>query len=573
MQDSLYYQEELSILRDLAAEFSREYPSIAPMLAATGADPDVERLLEGTAYLSSFVKQRLDDEFPEIIQGLLQHIYPHYLRPIPSATLVALSAVADEAHAARGIELHSVKADGMVCRFTTSAACRVLPLTVERASLERHSEGLATLSISFRSGIPLDKLNLDSLSIFINGPYADAADAHRFVLDRVDGVTVSAGGRDAPLRLPKTSLSAGGFGDEETLLPWPKRAFRCYRLLQEYFVLPQKFLFWRLSGLDEWRNRGQSGAFTLRFELKNVPERVPDYNASTFVLNVVPAVNIFPHSSEPIRLDLYRREYSVLPQGYTPEECLVYSIRRVASRNPADNSVRAYLPLEKVLAGRPTQPVYAIYRRRSESGRNTATAIAITWPDQAMPRGEILSIDLLCTNADYPSLLRVGDVRVGTESSPKGIAFSNITPPTATIHPPLGSGTLWRLLSHFHASLISLANPEALRKLLGLYVFQDSRDRQRTQANLRRVEAVQACGAAGADRLIRGVPLRGQTVKVGLNGSGFAGYGDMRLFGEVLERFFAEYASINCFTQTTVEDVETGDSWTGRPRLGSEPLV
>ncbi len=577
MQDSLYYQEELSILRDLAAEFSREYPALAPMLAATGTDPDVERILEGTAYLSSFVKQRLDDEFPEIIQGLLQYVYPHYLRPVPSATLIAFSSPAAEINVPRGIEVSSVRVDDLVVRFTTAAACRVRPLEVSRVTLERHGDGRAALSVAFNSALPLADLHLDDFSIFVNGPYADAVNSHRFILDYLDGVSIHAAATGAAgttvHRLPAAALSAGGHEDDEPLLPWPTRSFRCYRLLQEFYLLPEKFLFWRLRGLEKWVNRGTGNRFTVRFELARVPERIPEYNAESLILNVVPAVNVFPNSAEPIRLDHHRREYPVVPQGYSAEKCQVYSVRRVGSRNPIDNVSRDYLPVEKVMAARPAVPVYSLHRRRSENSRVSTVSVSVVWPALQIPQGEIMSMDLLCTNGDLPSQLRVGDVRLATESSPPEASFRNVVPPTAMLQPPLGKGTLWRLLSYFHVNLTSLASREALRKLLALHVFQDSRDRLRVQSNLRRVEAVEDCRAYPAERLIRGVPLRGRRLEVTLNRSGFAAYGDMRIFGEVLDHLFAEYASMNCFTETRIIDAETGEYWQGKPRLGQTPLV
>lgn len=573
MQDSLYYQEELSILRDLAAEFSREYPALAPMLAVTGADPDVERILEGSAYLSSFVKQRLDDEFPEIVQGLLQHIYPHYLRPVPSATLVAFSGGASGTRVRRGVELHSVKVEDTVCRFTTSVSCQILPMTIERVAVERQSEGQASLAISFTSSEPLDSLELSELSIYINGQYADAVNMHRFILDHVASIAIVAGNGATQATLPPSSLTPGGYGDDEALLPWPARAYRCYRLLQEYYIMPEKFLFWHIAGLDKWTGRGNGSRFTLRFDLKQVPKRIPEFSADSFRLNVVPAINIFPHSAEPIRLNHHRREYPVTPQGYGSANCLVYNVRRVGSRNPVDNVSRNYLPLEKVMTGRPTVPVYSVYRRRNEGLRNTATAMSVAWPGLEVPKGEIMSIDLLCTNMDLPSLLRVGDISVATESSPAGVSFANIIPPTAMVHPPLGQGILWRLLSYFNVNLTGLTHAESLSKLLGLHVFQDSRDRQRTEANIRKASAVRTCESRPANRLVRGVPFRGRLVETTLDRTGFAAYGDMRIFGDILGHLFSEYASMNCFTQTRIVDAETGESWEDQPRLGTTPLV
>ncbi|MEE9556699.1 MAG: type VI secretion system baseplate subunit TssF, partial [Candidatus Adiutricales bacterium] len=85
-----HYQQELQNLKELAVEFSKAHPALAPMLSGQTQDPDVERLLEGVAFLTGMLREKLEDEFPEIIHGLLDLIFPHYLRPAPSTTMIAL---------------------------------------------------------------------------------------------------------------------------------------------------------------------------------------------------------------------------------------------------------------------------------------------------------------------------------------------------------------------------------------------------------------------------------------------------------------------------------------------------
>ncbi|MCW5205190.1 type VI secretion system baseplate subunit TssF, partial [Desulfobulbus sp. N2] len=84
-----YYLQELAALRDLGAEFADNHPAIASMLSGSSADPDVERLLEGVAFLTALVREKLDDDFPEIVHGLISLIWPHYLRPVPASSIVA----------------------------------------------------------------------------------------------------------------------------------------------------------------------------------------------------------------------------------------------------------------------------------------------------------------------------------------------------------------------------------------------------------------------------------------------------------------------------------------------------
>jgi type VI secretion system protein ImpG len=132
-----YYQQELSSLRELGAEFSKAHPSLAPLLNGTRADPDVERLLEGSAFLTALLRQKLDDEFPEIIHDLMQTVAPAYLNPLPSATIQAFrpkATVRNSVKLPSGIFCASVPVEGISCLFKTCYDTEIHPLSITDAS-------------------------------------------------------------------------------------------------------------------------------------------------------------------------------------------------------------------------------------------------------------------------------------------------------------------------------------------------------------------------------------------------------------------------------------------------------
>jgi len=139
-----YYQDELTYLRDLGREFAAAYPGIAPMLAERGGDPDVERLLEGVAFLTGRIRQKLDDELPEVVHSVAGLLFPHYVRQIPATSVVEFTplpnVVRERVQVARGAELASVPVDGVPCRFRTTQAVDLLPLSVEDVRLDSTSQ-------------------------------------------------------------------------------------------------------------------------------------------------------------------------------------------------------------------------------------------------------------------------------------------------------------------------------------------------------------------------------------------------------------------------------------------------
>ena len=128
-----YFQQELSFLRELGAEYSEAHPAVAPMLSGPSSDPDVERLLEGVAFLTAQVREKLDDEFPEIIHELIQLVWPHYLRPIPSCSIICFTpkpALKQPLKVKSGVQVASVPVEGTVCLFQTCYDTEIHPLVL-----------------------------------------------------------------------------------------------------------------------------------------------------------------------------------------------------------------------------------------------------------------------------------------------------------------------------------------------------------------------------------------------------------------------------------------------------------
>ena len=146
MDDDLlaYYNGELTYLRELGAEFAEKYPKVAARLlldAEKCEDPHVERLLEGFAFLAARVRQKIDDDFPEITDALLGALYPHLTRPLPSMTIVQFLPGPDPLKLAggftigRGARLNSRPVGGSPCQFRTAYPVTLWPVEVASAKL------------------------------------------------------------------------------------------------------------------------------------------------------------------------------------------------------------------------------------------------------------------------------------------------------------------------------------------------------------------------------------------------------------------------------------------------------
>ncbi|MCP5115524.1 MAG: type VI secretion system baseplate subunit TssF, partial [bacterium] len=223
------------------------------------------------ALLTARVHLKIDDEFPEITQALLGVLYPHFLRPVPSMTVVRFQLDPEQGKQTAGVTiprgsvLHSRPVDGVPLKFSTCYDTMLWPVDVVEAhwtSPDRldppvsASDAVAALRLDLRClpDVSWKGLDADALQFYINAEGGLAHTLYELLLNNCRGILVrnrARGKKSRAVRLAPDALRPMGFTEEEAMLPYPGRSFRGYRLLQEYFAFPEKFLFLELRGLGE----------------------------------------------------------------------------------------------------------------------------------------------------------------------------------------------------------------------------------------------------------------------------------------------------------------------------------
>ena len=573
-----YFQEELDNLKDLGAEFSKAHPAVAPMLSGRSADPDVDRLLEGVAFLTALLRQKLDDEFPEIIHELIRLIWPHYLRPLPSTSIVAFTPkpiLKQSITIPPGTQVASVPVQGTSCLFQTCYPVEVHPLHLLEASfVETSGQPPAIRLLLELKGLNLDTWQPKALRLYLAGDFPAAADLYLLLRCYLKRILINAMESDSVVALAPENLKPVGFGQDEGILPYPTNSFPGYRAIQEYFMLPEKFLFLDLVGWDQWQNRGKGNRFEIRFELDKIPFVAPRIKTENFVLFATPVINIFPYDADPIRLDHRKTEYRVRPASQKDDHYQVYSVEKVIAFVQGTAEERVYIPFELFSQDSNGAPVYHVNIRNSPVRAGFDMYLSVVYPPEwGPPVSETLSIQLLCTNGFLPEEIRTGDIALPTGTSPEQVEFKNVRPPTSNILPPLGTDLLWRLISHLSLNYASLSNTENLQALLNLYLFKDPQKPEALLANQKRVAGIQNIQSKGTDRLVSRVMMRGRDIRIEARHDHFASQGDLYLFGSILDHFLGSYASINTFTLLTLREVITGETYQWPARLGDHPLI
>lgn len=589
MSTARYFQDELEYLHKSGEEFSQYFPKLTDYLSSRSVDPDVERLLEGFAFLTGRLREKIDDQLPEVTQSLLQLLWPNFLRPIPSMTVLQFDpkpGAINEAHVIkRGAQVESIPVDDTICKFRTCYDTEILPLEIVGAQHDVSKEAsVIKLKFKTQSGEPIGSINLKKLRFYLGGGEYSALTINLWLHRYLQGGEISTG-KHVSAKLNSSQFVPVGMAKDEEVLPYPDNAFTGYRLIQEFFVLPQKYLFLDVKDLPISALDANASEFEvlLRFECPLPPDvRITQ---QTFQLHCVPAINLFEHDAEPILLTGKRSEYHVQPARRDAGSVEIFSIEGVTGWAPnaaakSGGISREYSRFESFfheierVEGRT-----AVYFRervtQSISGEKLDRMLSFVREDELslVNVGETISTKLLCTNGVAPSELAVGDVAIPSNSVPSFVRPRNVMRPTEPRYPIVDGTLQWQLISALSLNYLSLQNVEALRTILHAFDFAARVDRQNERSALRRLEGIESIKSETSDRLFKGRPVRGTRSVLQVRESKFASEGEMFLFSTVLAEFFALFATINSFHELVVKGLDAGEEYRWTARIGNQPLI
>ncbi len=579
-----YYQEELEYLRELGAEFASRNASLAPFLSRESFDPDVERLLEGFAFLTGRLRQKLDDELPELSHSLTQIVWPHLLAPIPAMTVIQFDPIGAAGRARRvvkrGSEVGSRPIRGGRCLFRTCYDVQLTPAQIVDARAEILAQrGRIRLELQLTDEAEFAELKLDALRFYLvswrNGAHARAL--YLALRTQCRGVRVEdafGNGFD----LPSDAISPVGFHPDEAVLPYPEKVASGYRLFQEYFLFPDKFMFLDLRSLEQTAEF-QGQRLILVFDLEEPLPESASLVADRLRLNATPAVNLFDATADPINIKHQKMEYLLTARDNSGNRHMIHSVRCVTGQI-SGNSPIEYAPLEtfEVLrqVGATAPAFYSLRRHPNPVTDEVNTTIALSRPQQIASRisdTETISIDVCCTNGTLAADIPTGYIDQMTDSSPNFATFRDIQPMRPEIPPPLGAALMRRLIASMAINFGSLLNVEALRTVMATCNTRIHVDYQARQRHALMNEGLVDVSVTPLDWIIRGLLVRGSDITVTVDESKFEDIGSVYLFSVALSAFMDAMAGINTVHRITVVAHGQNRSFQSPVRTGHRPVL
>lgn len=618
------YNDELQYIREASGEFAAEYPKIAGRLGLDRegkevcADPFVERLLEGFAFLTARVRQKFDAEFPRFTQSLLETVYPHYLSPTPSMLIARLEPdLADGAlvsgyRVARGATLRAAlgRNERTACEYRTAHDVALWPLKLAEAQYYTRDLGAlnlpaghgarAALRMRFEITAGANGAALKALShldVYIRGNDELPVRVYEQVIGRQSGVLLRPVelGR-VPLAKPLPSIQRVGFSEDEALLPSSPRTFEGYRLLKEYLSFPARFLFFRMDGLGAALAGTTCTAFDVIL-LLTVPEPQLEgrIDRTTFDLYCTPAINLSRRRADRVLLTPRAYEHQVIVDRTRPLDFEIYRIEKVTGIGATAEEQQQFRPFYLARHGDAAgQGAYfsthriprTLTQQEKRFGKNASysgSEVYLSLVDAASApyRTDLrqLAIEVLVTNRHLPLTMAVG--LEGSDFSLEGggpvHSVRCVTGPTPPKPAVVEGELLWRLVSHLSLNYFSLVGEAQgedsavpFRELLRLYTNEGDRGTHRL------LEGVLGVASRPVTRRVSSPGpvafVRGSELTLRLDEAAFEGTG-VFLFGAVAERFFAKFASINSFTETVVVSTQRGEVMRWPIQTGTRPTL
>lgn len=609
MDDLLpHYERELAMLRRSLHDFAARYPKIAARLAVSGEhsdDPHVERMLQSFALLAARIDTRLDDDYPEFTEGMMQALYPYYLRAYPSCSIVEFDieglfeGLSGPVTIARGTDLFS---KDRPCRFRTAYDVTLAPIRIKtarylrtasapaNATLPPETSGLVAITLAQASATAgLNAVTPPTLRLHAHGQCEIVTTLTDTLLLRASRAFVEADGSGRWIPLERMPIRAAGFAPNDALVDAGDAVGVPFRLLMEYFAFPDKFDFLDLDAASMLAAAGPCKTVTLYVAIEGLHDdswggqRMAQLNEKHLKLFCTPIVNLFPTKAEPIKVDALAQAYPVIPKvqkSASASDFEVYSVDAVYPEKQSASSPAAFQPFFSLMHGSAAALSGPYWATRTEADpeqgdaqRTMLAFVALDGQPAAVPVPQV-AVEVSCTNRNLPSMLPYG--AAGGDLMIEGGSVAGrlvmLRRPTISVRAQQTHGALWRLIAQFtpHAASLSSAGLDEIKRLLRQFATL-------SPTPARHIEGIAFVGARSTMQWIIMEPcpalVRGIEITLAVDEYAFSG-SSISAFIDVMDVFFAPFAPENSFVQLVVITKATGALLRRcEPRQGAQALL
>jgi type VI secretion system protein ImpG len=617
-----YYTHELLYLRELAGEFARQHPKITRRLgmqAGEIGDPYVGRLIQSASMTFARMQMRIDEEFPRLMQPLLEAVYPNYVSPTPAMAVARVFPGHGSGHAGKGFLIPRGTAfrartpvgENTACEFRSSQDVTLYPLEIVQARLTGIPPDIPSLDRYVRDGLPVhgalrlrlrttngtaiaSLVGLDRLPVYLTGDERTASHLFEQILSAGVASVMAEPDRFAHGRLHAVTRDAvvhEGLDPGQNVLPAVPRKFHGHNLVHEYFACPARFWFFALMGLQKGLAAIVGHEVEIVILLRRSPGALADtVDASHFALFCTPVINLFPLPTRRMKIQPEQSEHRLVVKPDAPLDYEVHSVQLARGQISEDSGDLQFRPAHTALRyDEDDEGRFFTVRRElycNDAGRHgthrTFTETR-TWVSLVDCNGQpnesgchYLSVDALVTNRDLPAMLQPNgrDDLIAELSAPiAGIGFVRAP---GQPRPPLAHGIrAWQLYGQLNLDYTMFDDRyhepppgEGVRRLLRLFLDPEM------GVFARQVESLTAAVAEPVNDFMpgqSGIYGRGIECRLSFDETGFEGMSPYT-FALVLEHYVARHVGAHSFTRTRLHTNQRGMVMSWRPRPGTREV-
>lgn len=550
---SAYFVRELSEFAEAGARLSGSHPTLARHLGRQSNNPDVERLIEGTAFLCAQIRARIDACAPQYVHELGELAAPWLLRDMPSATVVGIDVPLQQSGSTTNLAagtsfMTGAASNGLVYR--TSCDVALLPMRVSHLNIEDDGPNRARLTIGLKTSGCLTFGSLEScgLTFFISGPQSEAGQLAVSLWHGTCRAELHSG--NAFEALPVTvarshHLDAAPLTpqfDGEPPMPTGLAALR------DQFVLPHKMMFFtvHLCGAAPDTTIHEDVTLSVIIDKKFSPPG--SVQNLTMHLNAVPAINLAQVDAMPLRTSPAQTRYVLRPDGPDGGPQDVLAVHSAELLHPSDAAASTIAPLRSYRWANPSAAENGGVFYTLEPGRQKASPahLQLHYAQDVKPpmRAQTVSARVWAHDTSVAHPLPAQSLTF-TANHPTRLKGANLCPTSSSVSAAHGAGARSALVDFVAQRGRSSLTKKDVVRVLTLLHRPAAPDNSAARLFERMLGGINEVVTQSGVRLWKGAHVMCLDVDLELDANHFDGLADAYLLADGLARLWADTLPIH----------------------------
>ncbi|WP_387490346.1 type VI secretion system baseplate subunit TssF [Photorhabdus sp. RM96S] len=566
-KESLFLQE-LQYIRQLAQEAAKENPHLADFLSEGAGDPDIERVMQGFALSASRIREKIEDEFPELTSGMLAHIWPYAMCPVPPTSIVQFSPKGKHHLGAitlpEGAPVFAGEGEEEIS-FETCCPLHIEPLAVIDRQLNATPE-YSEITLTLQCSENTSEWRSQPLDFFLGSDRLQAAELALWLDFNLCDVFLRT--QDKTIRLDDSYPVPALWGTARQVAILPAMKTTPYSILQlmtEYYYLPHVHDFVTIDIKKDRRlvelNADRTFELIFRFDGHLMLNDI----SQTFLLDCVPVRHLEPMSAK-ISVNSEANHYQI-PLDSTKQLFKLNHVCTSTEPKQERGQPYRYLPIEQFSQTArflPDAEFLYYYQLRTERDMSQRTLQHLHFFDcHGKPADNLPPQSIFCQFTGYQtraSNLGIGEINLPGEYA-SVLKVSNITPVSSACHSTMAEDQInrsaWSIISFLSVSPWMAFQTHSLKDLIKLFDFAS--DQSLSKRIQEHIDGIVRLDNIPIDRLDKGVPVRGHQLVLTLNPDCYANQGEMHQFSLVVSRLMRLFISMRTFVMMKVMDGQTGE--------------